>query len=58
MNITEDKWPIHQSSQVPPSPRHPHPDLSPQLNGMQTENFIQSFTYDGQAPQGQIHQQM
>ncbi|RGB43662.1 hypothetical protein C1646_680107 [Rhizophagus diaphanus] len=58
MNITEDKWPIHQSSQVPPSPHHPHPDLSPQMNGMQTENFIQSFTYDGQAPQGQIHQQM
>lgn len=58
MNITEEKWPIHQPSQVPPSPHHPHPDLSPQMNGMPTENFIQSFTYDGQASQGQIQQQM
>ncbi len=57
MNITEDKWTIHQSSQVPPSSHHPHPELSPQMNGM-TENFMQSFTYDGQAPQGQMHQQM
>ncbi|CAG8597233.1 24215_t:CDS:2 [Cetraspora pellucida] len=54
MNITEDKWSIQQQSQVPPSPHHPHPVMSPQMNSMPTENFMQPFSYDGQATHQQI----
>lgn len=58
MNITEDKWSIQQS-QVPPSPHHhTHPAMSPQLNGMPTENFMQSFQYDSQQAPGPMHPQM
>ncbi|CAG8556301.1 1890_t:CDS:2 [Funneliformis caledonium] len=58
MSIAEDKWSIHQSSQVPPSSQHQHPEISSQVSSMPAENFMQSFTYDGQAPQGQMHQQI
>ncbi|CAB4492935.1 p53-like transcription factor [Rhizophagus irregularis] len=56
MNITEDKWSLQQQNQVPPSPHHPHPAMSPQMNGMPPENFIQPFQYDGQPP-NQMHPQ-
>ncbi|CAI2179871.1 2224_t:CDS:2 [Funneliformis geosporum] len=56
MNISEEKWTIQQS-QVPPSPHHPHPAMSPQMNGMPTDNFMQPFQYDGQTAQGQMHPQ-
>jgi hypothetical protein len=48
MNITEDKWSLQQTTQVPPSPHHSHPAMSPQMNGMPTDNFMQPFQYDGQ----------
>jgi len=54
MNITEDKWSLQQSTQVPPSPHHPHPAMSPQMNGMPTDNFMQPFQYDGQTHPQQI----
>ncbi|CAG8587336.1 17844_t:CDS:2 [Gigaspora margarita] len=53
MNISEEKWSIQQTSQVPP-PQHQH---SPQMNGMPTENFMQPFPYESQATQGQMHSQ-
>ncbi|CAG8519908.1 7602_t:CDS:2 [Diversispora eburnea] len=58
MNITEEKWSIQQS-QVPPSPHHhTHPTMSPQMNGMPSENFMQPFQYDGQQAPGQMHPQI
>jgi len=56
MNITEDKWSLQQQPQVPPSPHHPHPAMSPQMNGMPPDNFMQPFQYDGQT-QNQMHPQ-
>ncbi|CAG8444464.1 272_t:CDS:2 [Dentiscutata heterogama] len=57
MNISEEKWSIQQTSQVPPSPQHQHSTMSPQMNGMPTENFMQPFPYESQATQGQMHSQ-
>ncbi|CAG8561157.1 15209_t:CDS:2 [Cetraspora pellucida] len=57
MNISEEKWSIQQPPQVPPSPQHQHSTMSPQMNGMPTDNFMQPFSYDSQATQGQMHSQ-
>ncbi|CAG8561734.1 7495_t:CDS:2 [Acaulospora colombiana] len=54
MNITEEKWPIQQTSQASQSPRQAHPSLSPQMNGISTEPFMPPFSYEGQTSQGQI----
>jgi len=53
MNI-EEKWSIQQQPQVPPSPHHPPPVMSPQMNSMPTDNFMQPFSYDGQTAHQQI----
>ncbi|CAG8524413.1 4451_t:CDS:2, partial [Scutellospora calospora] len=57
MNISEEKWSIQQPSQVTQSPQHQHSTMSPQMNGMPTENFMQPFPYDSQTTQGQMHSQ-
>ncbi|CAG8467406.1 14025_t:CDS:2 [Acaulospora morrowiae] len=56
MNIAEEKWSIQQV-QAPPSPHHTHSTITPQMNGMPTDNFMPSYQYEGQTTQSQMHPQ-
>ncbi|KAG9294340.1 hypothetical protein G9A89_001845 [Geosiphon pyriformis] len=59
MSMAEEKWSTMQQQQpapqVPPSPHHSHSSITPQMNGVTTENFLPGYTYEGQS-QMSVHE--